>query len=55
MFECGIQVPMGQSIRMFDAYYRKGVKALLLCNTNGLYGEDPEIKDAMIRFLKERI
>lgn len=55
MFECGIQVPMGQSIRMFDAYYRKGAKALLLCNTNGLYGEDPEIRDAMIRFLKDRV
>ena len=55
MFDCGIQVPMGQSVRMFDAYSRKGVKALLFCNNNGIYGEDPEVADAIIRFLTDRV
>ena len=55
MYECGIQVPMGQSVRLFDAYTRKGVKALLLCNNNGLYGEDPEIKRAIVEFLANRV
>ena len=55
IFECPIQVPMGQSVRMFEAYTKKGVKALLLCNNNGMYGEDPEVKDAVVRFLADRV
>lgn len=55
IFDYGVQVPMGQSIRMFEAYTRKGAKALLLCNNNGPFGEDPEIKQAMIDFIANRI
>ncbi|MGI6255755.1 MAG: CocE/NonD family hydrolase [Acutalibacter sp.] len=55
IFECGIQVPMGQSVRMFEAYSRKGVKSLLLCNNNGLFGEDPEVKQAVVEFLTSRV
>ena len=55
IFDCPIQVPMGQSVRMFEAYTKKGVKALLLCNNNGMYGDDPEVKDASVRFLADRV
>ena len=55
IFDCGIQVPMGQSIRMFEAYTRKGVKSLLLCNNNGFFGEDPEVKRAVVEFIANRI
>ena len=55
MYDCGIQVPMGQSVRMFDAYTRKGVKALLFCNNLGIYGEDPEAAEAIISFLAARV
>ncbi len=53
--ECGIQVPMGQSVRMFEALTRKGVKSLLLCNNNGPYGADPEVQTAMLDFLCNRV
>ena len=53
--ECGIQVPMGQSLRMFEALTRKGVKSLLLCNNNGLFGADPEVAAAMLDFLCRRV
>ena len=46
---------MGQSLRMFQAYTRKGVKSLLLCNNNGLFGEDPEVKQAVVDFLTSRV
>lgn len=55
IYECGIQVPMGQSVRMFEALTRKGVKSLLLCNNNGLFGEDPEVKQAVAEFLVSRV
>ena len=55
IYDCGIQVPMGQSIRMFQAYRQKGVKSLLLCNNNGLFGEDPEVKNAVAEFLAARV
>ena len=55
IFDCGIQVPMGQSVRMFEALTRKGVKSLLLCNNNGLFGEDPEVKRAVVEFMVNRI
>lgn len=55
IFDCGIQVPLGQSVRMFKAYTQKGVKALLLCNNNGMFGEDPEIKLAVVEFLASRV
>ena len=55
IFDCPIQVPMGQSTRMFEEYTKKGVKALLLCNNNGIYGEDPEVRDASVRFLADRV
>ena len=42
---------MGQSVRMFKAYTEKGVKSLLLCNNNGPFGEDPEVKMAVGEFL----
>lgn len=51
----GPQVPMGQSVRMFEALTRKGVKSLLLCNNNGPYGMDPEVQLAMIEFLCRRV
>ena len=53
--ECGIQVPMGQSVRMFEALTRKGVKSLLLCNNLGVYGSDPEVQTAMVEFLCRRV
>ena len=55
IFECGIQVPMGQSVRFFEALTRKGVKSLLLCNNNGIFGADPEVKQAVIEFIALRI
>ncbi len=51
IYDYGVQVPMGQSIRMFEAYTRKCVKSLLLCNNNGPFGEDPEIKQAVVDFI----
>ena len=55
IFECGIQVPMGQSVRFFEALTRKGVKSLLLCNNNGIYGADPEVRRAVVDFIASRI
>ena len=46
---------MGQSVRMFEALTRKGVKSLLLCNNNGPYGADPEVQLAMVDFLIRRV
>lgn len=55
IFDYGVQVPMGQSVRMFRAYSQKGVKSLLLCNNNGPFGEDPEVKQAVVDFLTNRV
>ena len=55
IFDCGIQVPFGQSVRMFKAYSRVGVKSLLLCNTDCEYGEDPEVKKAAVEFVLNRL
>ncbi len=55
IFDYGVQVPMGQSVRMFKAYTEKGVKSLLLCNNNGPFGEDPEVKMAVVEFLTSRV
>jgi len=55
IFDCGVQVPMGQSVRMFEALTVKGVKSLLLCNNNGIYGTDPEVQQAMLEFLCSRV
>ena len=55
IFDYGVQVPMGQSVRMFRAYSQKGVKSLLLCNNNGPFGEDPEVKQAVVEFLANRV
>jgi putative CocE/NonD family hydrolase len=55
IYDCPIQVPMGQSERMFETYTRKGVKSLLLCNNNGIYGSDPEIQEAVFRFIINRL
>ena len=55
IYECGIQVPMGQSLRFFEALTRAGVKSLLLCNNNGIYGADPEVKQAVVEFIASRI
>ena len=55
MFDCGIQVPMGQSLRMFEALTRAGVKSLCLLNNNGIYGDDPEVQRAMGDFILSRI
>jgi len=55
IYECGVQVPMGQSTRMFEALTRKGVKSLLLCNNNCIYGEDPEVAKAVVEFMCNRI
>lgn len=55
IFDCGIQIPMQQSVRFFKALTREHVKALLLCNNEGLYGDDPEVQAAVVDFLKRRI
>lgn len=55
LFDCNIQVPMGQSIRMFREYAKHNIKCLLLCNTCGIYGEDPEVKKAVVEFMTTRI
>ena len=55
MFDCGIQVPMGQSLRMFEALTRAGVKSLCLLNNNGIYGDDPEVQRAMGDFILSRL
>ena len=55
IFECGIQIPMQQSVRFFRALTGKHVKALLLCNNEGLYGDDPEVQAAVVDFLKRRV
>ena len=55
IFDSGIQVPMGQSLRFFEALTRQGVKSLLLCNNNGIFGEDPEVKGAVLAFICSRI
>ena len=55
IFDCGIQVPMGQSIRFFEALTRAGVKSLLLCNNNGIFGADPEVRRAVCDFIMNRI
>ena len=55
IFDCGIQVPMGQSLRFFEALTRKGVKSLLLCNNNGIFGDDPEVRGAVCEFISSRI
>ena len=55
IYDCGIQVPVGQSVRMFEALTRKGVKSLLLCNNNGMFGEDPEVKQAVVEFIVRRV
>jgi len=46
---------MGQSVRMFKALSEQGVKSFLLCNNNSMYGEDDEIKKAVIDFVCRRI
>lgn len=55
IYDCGIKVPMGQSVRMFRALSEKGVKAFLLCNNKEMFGEDEEIKNAVISFLCKRV
>ena len=55
IFDCGIQVPMGQSIRFFEALTRAGVKSLLLCNNNGIFGADPEVRRAVCDFIMNRL
>ena len=46
---------MQQSVRFFRALTGKHVKALLLCNNEGLYGDDPEVQAAVVDFLKRRV
>lgn len=55
IYECGIQIPMNQSVRFFEKLTQKGVKSLLLCNNEGLFGEDPEVQKAVVDFLKNRV
>lgn len=55
IYECGIQIPMNQSVRFFEKLTQKGVKALLLCNNEGFFGEDPEIQKAVADFMKNRV
>ena len=50
-----IQIPMNQSVRFFEKLTQKGVKSLLLCNNEGFFGEDPEIQNAIVDFLKNRV
>ena len=46
---------MNQSVRFFEKLTQKGVKALLLCNNEGFFGEDPEIQKAVADFMKNRV
>lgn len=55
IFECGIEIPMGQSVRMFRELTQYGVKSLLLCNNNCIYGSDPEVNQAVLDFMVNRI
>ena len=55
IYECGIQIPMQQSVAMFEKLTQKGVKSLLLCNNNGIYGDDPEVMLAVVEFLTKRV
>ncbi len=55
LYDDHIQVPMGQSLRMFEALTRAGVKSLCLLNNNGRYGDDPEVRGAMLEFLTARV
>ncbi len=55
IFEGGVEIPMQQSIRMFERLTEKGVKSLLLCNNNCFYGEDPEVRMAVLEFIKLRV
>ena len=55
IYECGIQIPMNQSVRFFEKLTQKGVKSLLLCNNNGFFGEDEEVKKAVVDFMKKRV
>ena len=39
----------------FEKLTQKGVKSLLLCNNNGFFGEDEEVKKAVVDFMKKRV
>lgn len=54
-FEYGVQIPLGQSMRMFEALTRKKVKSLVLLNNMGPYGQDPEVKQAVLDFITSRV
>jgi len=55
IFEYGVQIPMNQSVRFFEALTRKNVKSLLFCNNLGPFGEDPEVQLAVTEFLKNQV
>lgn len=55
IYDYGVQVPMGQSMRMFKAYSGKGVKSIVLLNNMGPYGDDPEVMNAVVQFMTNRI
>ena len=55
IFEYGVQIPMNQSVRFFEALTGKNVKALLFCNNLGPFGADPEVQHAVAEFLKAQV
>ena len=53
--ECGIEIPMDQSVEFFEALTRAGVPSQLYCNNLNFFGDEPEIRQAVVDFLAKRV
>jgi len=53
--ECGIQIPMAQSVEFFEAMTRAGIPCQLYCNNLNMFGREPEIRQAVADFLTSRV
>ena len=53
--ECGIQIPMAQSVEFFEAMTRAGIPCQLYCNNLNMFGGEPEIPKAVADFLSSRL
>lgn len=53
--ECGIEIPMEQSVEFFEAMTRAGVPSQLYCNNLKRFGDEPEIRQAVVDFLTARV
>jgi len=53
--ECPIQIPINQSIQFFEKLTEAGVRAQLYCNGLRFFGNEPEIKKAVVEFLTSRV